>query len=294
MSANTLLPLNDVYFLASYFAIAISFSAFVLGRYVAIMPTNRESYVVCFIGVISVLHAASNVIGVFSGQIARAQLNVWDSGPLLKAQYPTLKLLGGYTWALTGLTADYMQAVLTMRKVLYVMVANLIFKFDTKKHWYVSWLTGLILAFPGLYQVFWVYLSLIIGVPGIVYDDPTAKILIGMRMVLIKGTDIAFFIEVVQYARKSGWELTKLLNTIPKTIEALFYYLISTGMVFHYLIETHPEIVRACRNLTNKGSEVATFLYLYYASIKEMQSQSIAVSPTKSSTKSSKKTDDVN
>jgi hypothetical protein len=86
-------------------------------------------------------------------------------------------------------------------------------------------------------------------------------------------TDIVFVIEIVQYAKKHAFDRQVIWKQIPRTIEACLYNIMSTCLVFYYIGTPNAQVARLLRNLTAKSTEVACFLYLYYATIKEMQEQ---------------------
>ena len=266
---ESFLSINTAFYFASFVQNTVVFAGFVLGRVIGVLPRRAEPIIAYSIGVFSVLHASSNVIGVFSTNLVGASVPVYDSDPIIEFEHPFLFALGGYTWTLTGILADSMMALLSMRKVLFVLSSAKVFKLDMKKQWYLPYIGATILALPGICQVIWLYLALVLKT-GLKYDDFTAKYLVGIRLIFIKGADIAFFVEMVRYAQSISWDGKKLMRTIPRTLEAMIYYLISTSILFYYLASSNREVVRLLRNLTNKGTEVGTFLYLNYASIYEI------------------------
>ena len=269
------LSVNTAFFFASFVQNTVVFSGFVLGRVIGVLPRRAEPIISYIIGILSVLHASSNVIGVFSTNLVGSVVPVYDSDPVLEFEYPHLFALGGYTWTLTGILADSMMALLSMRKVLFVLSSAKIIKLDLRKHWYLPYIGATILALPGICQVIWLYLALVLKT-GLKYDDFAAKYLVGIRLIFIKGADIAFFVEMVRYAQSISWDGKKLVRTIPRTLEAMIYYMISTSILFYYLASSNREVVRLLRNLTNKGTEVGTFLYLNYASIHEISYKEIS------------------
>ena len=280
---DSYLSTNTAFYFASFVQNTVVFSGFVLGRTVGILPKRAEPIISFLIGILSVLHASSNVIGVFSTNLVGSIIPVYDSDPLIEFGHPVLFALGGYTWTITGILADSMMALLSVRKLLFVLSSAKLIKLDLRKHWYVPYLGGTIIALPGIFQVIWLYLALV-AKTGLKYDDYTAKYLVAVRLVFIKGADIAFFVEMVRYAQSISWDRQKLIRTIPRTLEAVVYYMISTSILCYYFASSNKEVVRLLRNLTNKGTEVGTFLYLNYASIYEISYKEISKTGSRDST----------
>jgi hypothetical protein len=267
---------EEGYFLGCITQCAIVFSGYVMGKCYGILPNTREAHLVYWLCMFSVLHGASIAIGVFSTNLVCSLVPIYDSNAYVAKHFPGLQKLGGYSWTFTGITADYMVAFLTFKKLLFVVMNNKLITFDIKKQWYVAHIGALLFALPGLIQTIWVYFALVQTVPGVKYDDFIGKYLVTARLFLIKGTDIIFVVEIVQYAKKFEFDKTKIMQKIPRTMESCLYYVLSTGLVFYYLASANSQVARLLRNLTAKSTEVSTFLYLYYATVKEMKEQVVS------------------
>jgi hypothetical protein len=178
---------QEAFYLGSIVQCSVVFSGYVMGKTYDILPKTRSSQLVYWLAMFSVLHGASIAIGVFSTNLVGSLVPVYDSSPYIATNFPHLQKLGGYSWTFTGITADYMVALLTFKKLLYVMVANRLIKFNSKKQWYLPHCGAVLFSAPGIAQTIWVYLALVQPTPGVKYDDFVGKYLVTARLFLIKG-----------------------------------------------------------------------------------------------------------
>jgi hypothetical protein len=183
----SIIGVQEAYLLGCIVQCSIVFSGYVMGSTFAILPKNREARLVYWLGVFSVLHGASIAIGVFSTNLVGSLVPIYDSSPYIATNFPALQKLGGYSWTLTGIAADYAVALLTFKKLLYLLLSSRLISYNSKKHWFIPHIGAAFFSGPGIAQTIWVYFALVQQAFGVRYDDHVGKYLVTARLFLIKG-----------------------------------------------------------------------------------------------------------